>query len=141
MNLLRNPVGIGKLVGILVGLAGFFMLPVVWPEADLRLRWGLLLWYTTFGAIIGVFGTDPQPAAIVVRLPWWLRSVMLGAWLNFVLSFFAWDVMKSLLLSVMGGEGGVLTSPYWFALEGAIIGLLVGYVATRLGKPPAGSAD
>ena len=27
----------------------------------------------------------------------------------------------------------MLTSPFWFALEGALIGLLIGYLATRYG--------
>jgi len=50
--------------------------------------------------------------------------------MNFVLTFFAFDVMKSLLTS-MFGDSGPLSSPYWFVLEGALIGLLIGYLATK----------
>jgi hypothetical protein len=49
-------VAIGKGIGFLVGLAGFVLLPYFLPEVGWLLRWGILLWYTTFGAIIGVFG-------------------------------------------------------------------------------------
>ena len=47
---------IGKSIGFLFGLAGFVLLPLFLPEAAWLIRWGILLWYTTVGAIIGVFG-------------------------------------------------------------------------------------
>jgi hypothetical protein len=28
----------------------------------------------------------------------------------------------------MFGESGILTSPFWFVLEGALVGLLIGYL-------------
>jgi len=31
------------------------------------------------------------------------------------------------------GEGCILSSPFWFTAEGAIIGLIIGYLATRYG--------
>ncbi len=31
------------------------------------------------------------------------------------------------------GEDGLLSSPFWFTLEGAIIGLIIDYAATRWG--------
>ncbi len=40
----------------MIGLAGFILLPFFLPEAGWLIRWGILLWYTTVGAIIGVFG-------------------------------------------------------------------------------------
>jgi hypothetical protein len=49
-------IAIGKGVGFLVGLIGFIFLPYFLPEAGWLIRWGILLWYTTLGAIIGVFG-------------------------------------------------------------------------------------
>lgn len=129
--------GVAKLIGILVGLAGFFTVPVLMPDAAPRLQWAVLLWYTTFGAVIGAFGVTPRHPAIIVPVPWWLRAPLVGAWLNFVLTLFAWDTLKSLLVSFFertGMEAGeVLTSPWWFALEGAIIGLLIGFIATRFG--------
>ncbi len=56
----------------------------------------------------------------------------LGAWMNFVLTFFAYDTLKDMLVAMLGAEG-VLTSPFWLTLEGAIVGLLIGYLATRFG--------
>jgi hypothetical protein len=52
--------------------------------------------------------------------------------MNFVLAFFAYDEMARMMIA-MFGEGGVLASPFWFTVEGAIIGLVIGYFATRFG--------
>ncbi len=61
-----------------------------------------------------------------------IRAPLLGAWMNFVLTFFAYDTMKDMLVAMFGAEA-VLTSPFWLTLEGAIIGVFGGYLATRFG--------
>ncbi len=125
-------IAIGKGVGFAVGLAGFIFLPFFVPEAGWLIRWGILLWYTTLGAIIGMFGVFTWHPILKMPMPWWVRAPFLGAWMNFVLTFFAYDVMKDMLVAMFGPEG-ILASPFWFALEGALFGLLVGYLATRYG--------
>lgn len=125
-------VAIGKLIGLACGLAGFIFLPCFLPEASMFSRWGILLWYITFGAVIGVMGIFTSNPVIKLPLPWWFRGVIMGAWLNFVLVFFAYDMMHQMMLSLFG-QGGILTSPFWFVLEGAIIGFVMDYLATRFG--------
>ncbi len=125
-------IAIGKAVGFAVGLAGFLLLPVFVPEAGWLIRWGILLWYTTLGAIIGVFGVFTWHPVLKLPMRWWFRAPLLGAWMNFVLTFFAYDTMKDMMVAMFGTEG-VLTSPFWFTLEGAVVGLLIGYLATRFG--------
>ncbi len=132
-------VAIGKGVGLLVGVTGFFALPYFMPEADLLLRWGIVLWYTTVGAIIGVFGVFDRHPVLDVPMPWWFRGPLIGAWMNFVLVFLAYDVMTRVMTGVFGADG-LLTSPFWFAAEGALVGLLIGYAATRLGGEGAATA-
>ena len=125
-------IAIGKGLGFIGGLCGFIMLPYLWPEGDLMTRWGILLWYTTFGAIIGMFGVFTWHPILRLSMPWWFRGFVLGAWLNFVLTFFTFDVMSAMLASTFG-PNGILASPYWFVLEGAAFGLLIDYVATKFG--------
>jgi hypothetical protein len=125
-------IAIGKGVGLAVGLAGFIFLPFFVPEAGWLIRWGILLWYTTLGAIIGMFGVFTYHPVLKLPMPWWVGAPMLGAWMNFVLTFFAYDTMKDMMIAVFGADG-LMTSPYWFALEGALVGLLIGYLATRFG--------
>lgn len=125
-------IAVGKTVGFLFGLAGFLLLPLFLPDADWLLRWGILFWYTTVGAFIGVFGVVTYHPVLKLPMPWWFRSSLVGAWMNFVLVFFAYDVMADMMVAVFGA-GGALSSPFWFTVEGALIGLVIGYFATRFG--------
>jgi hypothetical protein len=125
-------IAVGKLIGFLFGLAGFILLPHFLPDAGWLIRWGILFWYTTLGAIIGVFGVLTWYPILNLPFPWWFRAPMIGAWMNFVLVFFAHDTMQAMMISLFG-EGGTLSSPFWFAAEGAIIGFIIGYFATRFG--------
>ena len=114
------------------GLIGFVTLPYFWPEADWMIRWGVLLWYTTLGAIIGVFGVFTWHPILRLPMPWWLRAPFIGGWMNFVLTLFAYDQIGAIMVSTFGADGFV-TSPFWAILEGAIIGFVMGYFATRFG--------
>jgi hypothetical protein len=129
---LTTRIAIGKAIGFVFGLAGFIFLPFFYPEAGWLLRWGILLWYTTVGAIIGVFGVYTRHPILNLPMPWWFRAPLLGAWMNFVLTFFAYDTMSDVMTG-MFGEQGLLTSPFWFTAEGAVVGIVIGYVATRFG--------
>ena len=57
---------------------------------------------------------------------------MLGAWMNFVITFFAINEMQAVMYALFG-EDGIITSPFWLVAEGAIFGLIIDYVATRYG--------
>jgi len=129
---LVSRIAVGKGIGFLVGLVGFVFVPYFLPDAGWQLRWGILLWYTTFGALIGMFGVMTTIPVVNLPLRAWLRGAVLGAWLNFVLVFFAYDFMAAMLVSVFG-EGGALSSPFWFAAEGAIVGFIIDHFATRFG--------
>lgn len=125
-------IAIGKAIGFVVGLAGFILLPFVVPDVSWQLRWGILLWYTTVGAIIGVFGIFSRHPVLMFPMPWWVRAPLLGGWMNFVLMFFAYAQMEAVLVA-MFGAGSPLNSPLWFVVEGAVVGALIGWCATRIG--------
>lgn len=125
-------IGIGKAIGFLIGLAGFILLPWFMPEAGWLIRWGILLWYTTLGAIIGVFGVFTRHPVLKLPMPWWVRAPVIGAWMNFVLTFFAYDMLQQAMEAIFGPDG-VLSSPFWLVAEGAVVGLIIGYCATRFG--------
>ena len=133
----KNPslvtrIGVGKVLGLAIGLVGFISLPFFAPDADLQLRWGILLWYTTLGAIIGMFGVFDAHPVLRLPLPWWIRAPFLGAWMNFVVTLFAYDSFRAVTIAAFGA-GSLLQSPYWFVIEGAVVGILIGYFTTRLG--------
>jgi len=131
---------VGKVIGLLFGLAGFVLLPFLWPDSELMLRWGVLLWYTTLGAIIGVFGVYDWHPILRLPLPWWVRAPLIGGWMNFVLTLFAYDTLQAFLRQVPGIDG-LLLSPFWFVPEGALVGLVIGFFATRIGGEGAATVE
>ena len=137
---LTTRMAIGKLLGFAIGLLGFVLLPYFWPEAPIMIRWGVLLWYTTVGAVVGMVGVFTRHPVLKLPMPWWFRAPVIAGWMNFVLTFFAWDVMATMLISMFGPDG-LLTSPLWFVLEGAIVGLIIGYLATRFGGEGKAAVD
>lgn len=129
---LMTRIAIGKAAGFVIGLISFIALPYFAPESGLMLRWGILLWYTTLGAIIGMFGVFNWHPILKLPLPWWIRAPWVGAWMNFVLTLFAYDSIRAVMIAIFGQEGA-LQSPFWFVLDGAIAGIVIGYLATRFG--------
>lgn len=141
---LTKRIAIGKFIGLIIGLIGFFVIPLFSSQPCIMLRIGILLWYITFGAIIGIFGTYNHHPIFKFPLPWYIRSTLIGTWLNFVLVFFAYKEMMQIMLEVFGANSS-LASPFWFVLEGAILGLIIDFFATKYsnkkvvtkGKPTA----
>lgn len=125
-------IAIGKTAGFAAGLAGFFALPYFAPETGDLMRWGILLWYTTLGALIGMFGVFNWHPILNLPMPWWFRAPFLGAWMNFVITFFAYDTLAQVMTNAFGPDG-LISSPFWFTLQGALVGLIIGFLATRFG--------
>jgi hypothetical protein len=141
----KNPslitrIAIGKLVGFVFGLFGFISLPYFWPEAGMMFRWGILFWYTTLGAIIGVLGVVTWHPLLHLPMPWWFRAPLLGAWMNFMLTLFVYDEMAAIMLYTFG-ENGLMASPFWFVAEGAIVGVIIGCLATKYGGEGKDAVD
>lgn len=126
---LLKRVGIAKAMGLAVGLLGFFMVPVVWPGESMWLRAGVLLWYTTFGALIGVFGLFDYHPLLRFRMPFWFRGLFFGAWFNFTLTVLMHDKF-AVLLAEAGGVLANFDSPFWIVAEGSVVGLLIDGVTT-----------
>jgi len=125
-------IAIGKSIGFALGLIGLVVIPFLWPDSGWMERIGFLLWYTTVGAFIGMVGVFTWHPILKLPMPWWFRSTLVGAWMNFVLTLFIYDRLAEMMLELMG-ENGLFMSPFWFVAEGAIVGLLIGYFATRFG--------
>ena len=131
-NSLITRIAIGKGIGFAFGLICFTALPLIMAEPGWLLRWGVLFWYITVGAFIGVFGVFTWHPVLKLPMPWWFRAPLIGGWMNFVLVFFAYDDLQRLIEAMVGPDGPI-SSPFWMVAEGMLIGLVIGYFATRFG--------
>jgi hypothetical protein len=129
-NLLFTRIAIGKAIGFVIGLIGFLLLPRYMPDADLMFRFGLLFWYTTMGAIIGVFGVVTWHPVLHLPMPWWFRAPLIGGWLNFVLALFMYDTL-AIIMNNFSGPDGAFQSPFWIVAEGISVGLIMGFACTK----------
>lgn len=125
-------IAIGKGVGFVLGIIGFFALPWFWPEVPMELRVGFLFWYATVGAMIAVFGVVTWHPILHLPMPWWFRAPVIGAWMNLLLILIAWSEMQALMTATFGPDG-MFASPYWGVVEGALVGLLIGWLCTKFG--------
>ena len=137
---LLTRIAIGKSVGFAFGIIGFFMLPFFWPDVGMHLRIGFLFWYATVGAVIAVFGVVTWHPILHLPLPWWFRSTLIGSWMNLLLILMAWREMQALVNAVFGPDS-MLASPYWGVFEGAVVGLLIGWLCTRFGGEGKATVD
>lgn len=125
-------VAVGKLVGLAVGLLGLLLFPWLWPDLPWHMRFGFVCWYTTMGAMIGLCGVFKDHPWLKLPMPWWWRSFMVGAWMNFCLMLLLCTELETMLVELVGEES-VWNAPAWFVVEGALVGLLIDGLATHFG--------
>ena len=123
-------VGYGKFFGLVVGVIAYFALTQMAPETDFTFRFGFLVWYLTFGAVIGLMGIFTHSPLVNLKIPWWMRGLFAGAWLNFVLLMFIYDEISVILLDIFGAQS-LFSAPWWFVAEGAFVGWIMDYLLTR----------
>jgi len=123
---------IGKGVGFVLGIIGFFVLPWFWPEVPMELRIGFLFWYATVGAMIGVFGVVTWHPILHLPMPWWFRSTLIGTWMNLLIVLIAHTDLSTMMAAGFGSDS-FLNSVYWLIVEGALVGLLIGGLCTKFG--------
>ena len=123
-------IGAGKGLGLVIGILGYISLPYFVDQPCLLTRIGVLLWYPTVGAFIGVFGVFAKHPILNLPMHWYFRGALIGGWMNLLLVLFAYDQFVQLTDS-WNHAYGLYISPYWLILEGVIIGMAMDYLLTR----------
>jgi len=98
----------------------------IMSDASLMLRFGVLFWYTTLGAFIALLGIMDEHPTLHFKMPFWLRGIVLGGWMNLVLVLIAYPVMQQVLTEVSPA-----LSPFLLIIEGMLVGLLIDYICTK----------
>ncbi len=131
---------VGQLAGLAVGFAALALLIALAPETDVRIKIGVVLWFATIGTLIGTVGVFSRHPIIGTPIRWWVRGPVVGGWMNLLLVLFAHDELAAIARAALGSDSPVWTSPYWFILEGAAFGAIIGGLATLLGGEGPDSA-
>lgn len=120
----------GKTTGFVLAGGGILLFPDFFPDMSLAFKWGFVLYYTIIGALVGLTGIMTYNPVIKLPMPWWFRGPWLGAWMNFVLMLFIYSDLAAMQAQAFG-ESTLLSSPWWFVVEGACIGLVIDFVCTK----------
>ena len=131
-------IGIGKLVGFVIGILGVGLFSMIGVPPSWAFGCGFVLWYATIGAIVGIYGVYSHHPILKFPLPWWLRSSIIGGWMNFVLALFIYEDLTRLFGQLVG-SASVTAASIGFMIEGAVVGLLIGWIATALGGEGPGT--
>lgn len=122
---------IGKLIGFVAGLVAYFMLPI-WGEPDLLFRIGIVLYLTTIGGVIGLMGVMTFHPVLRFAMPWWFRGPFTGAFMMALLWLLAHERMDAIMVTIFG-EGSFFAHGAWAIIDGVILGLIIGWTASRFG--------
>ncbi len=115
-----------KISGLVLGLIAFFTMPMLVDGLSPFFRWGMLLWYLTFGTVVGLAGL-----AKPFKISPILRGGITGAWLNFVVAMLMYDQLTVMMQSIPFQSVNVLLLA---AIEGFILGAIIDMIATKVEK-------
>ncbi len=138
-SLIRNisPIILGtaisKFTALVIGIILFLLLPLFDKNISQLTRWGILLWYPTVAGLIGAAALVTEEPFFNIKISWWLRGVLLGTWMNTLLVLFATEAMIDCAI-LFHLSGGSLLSPFWFVVDGTLVGLLFAFIVDRVQK-------
>lgn len=137
---LLTRVAVAKMVGLMIGLIGFLLIPLIVPEAPSAARWGVLLWYPTMGVVIAMLEVLDNAEMLPWRAPWWLRGALVGGWFNLLSVMVGGEFMQTFVENLLEVEGPAILA-YLFVPEGAAAGMIIAYLVMRFGGEGRGIGD
>ncbi|MEM9781615.1 MAG: hypothetical protein AAF899_03970 [Pseudomonadota bacterium] len=129
---LLTRIAVAKMVGLMIGLTGFLLLPLIVPDAPSAARWGVLLWYPTMGVVIAMLEVLDTKGHLPWHVPWWARGAIVGAWFNFLSVMVGGEFMETFMENLLGVDGPAAIA-YLFVPEGAVAGMIIAYLVMRFG--------
>jgi len=123
-----NRIIIGKSIGFVVGGLVFFLLPVFGIALEVKFGLGLWLFYIMMGAITALMGIMDHHPMLKFKMPFWIRGTIVGLSMHLMLVLLAYDQMAALVIAMdfMG-----MQAPWWCLIDGAILGLFMGWAETK----------
>lgn len=124
-------IGIGKTIGFVVGLIVFFTLPATGAEVSTMFLFGLWFTYIMMGAMIGLMGIMTEHPVLKFKMPFWVRGAVVGIGFHLLVVLLAYDSIAAMMDIPFIAWFGV-RSPFWMLIDGAVLGIIMSYVATKV---------
>ncbi len=123
-----NRIIIGKSIGFVVGGLVFFLFPMFGIALDMKFGLGLWLFYILMGVLTGLMGIMDHHPMFKFKMPFWFRGIVIGLSMHLMLILVTYDQMAALTVAfdVFG-----MQAPWWCLIDGAILGLIMGWVETK----------
>jgi len=118
---------IWKAIWLIFWLIAFLIIPSIFAQADLFLRFWVWLWYITLWALIWIFWVMNNYPFLNIPIPFWIRWIFLWWWMNFILCLFAYNNLTVMM------QNSIFKwySPFRIVVEWMIFWLLTDYIATK----------
>jgi len=127
-----------KAAAFVFGVVLFFWLPHDAADYSDLQRWGILFWYPTVAGMIGVSSALKIEPFFGLPIHWWLRGLFLGGWLHLILVIFAANSMSNWTILIKLSDYA-LFSPFWFVIDGLIVGCILAFIAEKAENWPSKS--
>lgn len=125
----KNRFIIGAMIGLVAGLAVFFVVPLMGAVLALKFGLGLVLFYVLLGGFIAFVGMFERHPIFNFKMPWWLRGVAIGLVFHLMLILLSYDQI-TLMVQQMDFLG--MRSPWWALIDGVLLGLIMAFTETKL---------
>lgn len=121
----------GQLIGFVFAAVSVILFHHNYPDLGWMSQLGFVLYYIIIGASVGMMGVITYLPLLEMPITWWMRGPWIGGWMNLALMFLIFDEL-AIIQSRSFGESSILASPWMFILEGAILGLLIDFICTKI---------
>ena len=122
-------IGLGKALGLVYGLVWFFTVPLVAPESDPLLRWGILGLIVTLGAMISMATlAQKQFGTPFTLIPSWIISGGIGAWMGLLILLMSYDLVAQHTAYFLPES---MDMPWLLVVETTILGVIIGWASRR----------
>jgi hypothetical protein len=118
---------IWKAIWLIFWWIAFLLIPNIFAQTDLFLRFWVWLWYITLWALIWIFWVLNYYPFLKIPIPFWIRWTLIWWWMNFVLCLFAYNDLTVMM------QNSILKwySPFRIVVEWMIFWLLTDFIATK----------
>lgn len=124
------------LIGVLIGLIVSVIYILVFKfqggyDVFSRLSFGTILIFVIMGALTGFAGMYTKHPVFGFKLTWYIRGAFIGTLVALAFIFLSYEEFKSVIESPLISWTGI-ESPFWALIDGAFVGMFMGYMETKM---------